>query len=261
MPIRSFNYTGRRRITRDEISLRLSQSSDKTETFDADIRLAKDHVLPADAVVCVEAYRGSSASWMRFPYGTVAALKPPSDRRLTEFDGTDGILFRVKVTSPGEQQGLILAEADGLSPRQPDEEEQSRESILPVRSDKNLEKRVWRLDFSDKPILLINSALGEKWDVVRDQAFRSLVMPEILEAILVRILLVEEYRGDAQDDDTGDWRTQWLRFVRSIPGTAEPPDTEEEDAREEWIEQVVAAFSRRLQILDLYEEYRSKGDK
>ncbi len=260
MSIRSFNYTGRRRITRDEVSLRLSQSADKTGTFDADIRLDKSHALPADAVVSVEAYRGSSTSWMRFPYGTIGAIKPHPDRRLTEFDGTDGILFRVKVTSADTNWGMILAEADGLSPRQPDEAEQSQ-SILPVRSDKNLEKRVWRLDFSDRPVLLVNSALGEKWDVVRDQAFRSLVMPEVLEAILVRVLLVEGYKGDIQDDDTGDWRAQWLRFARSIPGTTEKPVTEDESVLEEWIEQVVAAFSRKLKMLEVYEEYRNRGDK
>lgn len=263
MPIRSFNYTGRRRITRDEVTLRLSQSSDKTGVFDADIQLNTRHALPMDAVVCVEAYRGASASWMRFPYGTVGAIKPPLDRRLTEFDGIDGILFRVKVTSPGEKQGLILAEADKLSVRQPDEEEHLRQSILPVRSDKNLEKRVWRLAFEHKgPVLLVNSALGEKWDIVRDQAFMTLVLPEVMEAILVRILLVEQYRDDDdQVDETGGWYSQWLRFSQSIPGTTEPPEISDKDAVEEWIGQVVGAFSRKQKILDRYEGYQSRGDK
>lgn len=261
MSIRSFNYTGRRRITRDEVSLKLSQTSDKTGTFDANICLDKGHALPAEAVVSVEAYRGSSASWMRFSYGTVSALKPPPDRRLTEFDGTDGILFRVKVTSPGQNQGMILAEADALSPRAPDEEEQLPQSILPVRSDKTLEKRVWRLDFKDEPVLLVNSALGEKWDVVRDQAFMALVMPEVLEAILVRILFVDKYKDDDQDEENGDWHSKWLRFVRSIPGTTDQPDIDEKDTLEDWIEGIVGAFSRKQRILDQYEGYRNRSDK
>jgi len=260
MPIRSLNYTGRRRITKEEINLRLNQLPDKTGTFDADIRLEKSHALPENAVVCVEAYRGSSASWMRFPFGTVGALNPPVDRRLTDFDGTDGILFRVKVTSPEKDQGLILAEADALSTRAPDEEEHSRQSILPVQSDKTLEKRVWRLDFKDEPVLLVNSALGEKWDVVRDQAFMALVMPEVLEAILIRILLVDKYPDD-QDEEDGSWQSKWLRFVRSIPGTTNQPDIDEKDALEEWIEGIVGAFSRKLRILDRYEEYRNRSDK
>lgn len=262
MPIRSLNYTGRQRITKEEITLQLNQLPDRTGTFDADIQLEKRHSLPENAVVCVEAYRGSSASWMRFPFGTVGAMKPPVDRRLTDFDGIDGILFRVKVTSSEEkEQGLILAEADALSPRAPGEEEHSRQSILPVQSDTTLEKRVWRLDFKDKPILLVNSALGEKWDVVRDPAFMALVMPEVLEAILVRIVHMDKHKEDDQDDESDDWHSQWLRFIRSIPGTTEQPDIKNEDAVDEWIEQVVGAFSRKLHILDQYEGYRNRSDK
>lgn len=263
MPIRSFNYTGRRRIIREEVSLKLSQSAEKIGLFDADIRLAKSHSLPADALVSVEAYRAASASWMRFPYGTVGALKPPTDRRLLEFDGTDGILFRVKVTSSGDRQGLILAEADSLSPQEPDQDEHSKQSILPVRSDKNLDQRIWRLAFEPRgPVLLVNSALGEKWEVVRDQAFMTLVMPEVVEAILTRILLLEEYKhDDDQEEDAGGWYSQWLRFARSIPGTTEQPFGDDEEVIEEWIEEVVGAFSRKLKILDKYEGYQGRGEK
>lgn len=263
MPIRSFNYTGRRRITREEITLKLNQSADKIGVFDADIQLAKGHALPGDALVCVEAYRAASASWMRFPYGTVNALKPPVDRRLLEFDGTDGILFRVKVTSSGDKQGLILAEADSLSPSEPDQDEHSRQSILPVRSDKNLDQRIWRLAIEPRgPVLLVNSALGEKWEVVRDQAFMTLVMPEVVEAILTRILLVEKYKDDNdQDEEAGGWYSQWLRFVRSIPGTTEQPMDDDPDVIEEWIGQVVGAFSRKQKILDKYEGYQGRGEK
>lgn len=259
MPIRSFNYTGRRRITREEISLRLNHLPDKPSTFDAEIRLDKHHKLPPNAAVCVEAYRGSSASWMRFPFGTAGALKVPADRRLTDFDGADGILFRIRVTS-SENPGLLLAEADKLSPRASDAEEHSRLSILPVRSDKTLEKRVWRLDFKDEPVLLVNSALGEKWDIVRDQAFMALVMPEVLEAILIRILLVDKYPDD-QDEEDGSWQSKWLRFVHCIPETNDRPDVDENDALEDWIEGIVGAFSRKLRILDQYEGYRNRSDK
>lgn len=254
MPIRSLNYTGRRRITREEARIRLRQLSEKIVVFDADIKL-DDHKLPEDAIVSVEAYRGSSASWMRFDFGTVGAVKLPDDRRLAEFDGSDGILFRVKVTSPAK--GVILAEADGISPRAPDEEEHTNESILPVRSDKNLGKRVWRLHFEDHPVLLVNSALGEKWDVVRDPVFLALVMPQILELILLRIFCIERY--DRQDEDTEGWVAQWLKFVRSIPGTADFPDSGDMDTILPWIEDTVSAFSRKLDMLDKFEEYRNRS--
>ncbi len=259
MPIRSFNYTGRRRITREEVQLRLSQLPDKTISFDADIRLEKSHMLPDDAAVCVEAYRGSSYSWMRFPFGKVGDLRAPADRRLTDFDGPEGILFRIKVTSPTKDHGLILAEADALSPRTSDEKEDALQSLLPVRSDKNLGSRVWRIDFEDKPVLLVNSALGEWRDVVRDRTFMTLVMPTVLEAILVRILLIDK-EGD-QDEEAGDWRSQWLRFIRSMPVTADLPDIEDKDALEHWIEEAVGAFSRKQRILDRFEECWNRSDR
>jgi hypothetical protein len=143
----------------------------------------------------------------------------------------------------------------------PDEEEPSRQSILSVKSDKTLEKRIWRLDFKDEPVLLVNSALGEKWDVVRDQAFMALVMPEVLEAILVRILLVDKHRNDDVDEENEGWHSKWLRFVRSIPGTTDQPDIDEKAALEDWIEGIVGAFSRKLRILDQYEGYRNRSDK
>lgn len=262
MPIRSFNYTGRKRIRREEVELRLGQLVDKTVIFDADIKLNSNHGLPDEAAVCIEAYRGSSAGWMRFPFGTVSALKLPDDRRLTGFDGPEGILFRVKVTSPTTEQGLILAEADAIHPRTPEEEEHARQPLLPVESDKSLEDRIWRLDFKSGPRLLVNSSLGDWREVVLDSVFKSLVLPAVLEQVLIRILRVEKYQDDEdQDDGSTDWRSQWLRFIRTLPSIDELPDIEDEDAVDEWIESSVGAFCRKQHMFARYDEYWNGGGK
>jgi hypothetical protein len=254
MAIRSFNYTGRRRIRREEVSLQLGKLEDGTLTFDADLRLDEHHQLPDSAAVHIEAYRASSASWMRFGFGTVGIREAPPDRRLTEFDGPDGILFRVKVTET--RHGLILAEADSLRPRGTDEK-QARDSLLPVQSSKSLEDRIWRLDFENGPVLLVNSALGDWREVVRDRCFLALVMPAVLEEILVRVLYVD---NDGLDEDANnDWRTRWLKFARGLPGVGELPDIGDRDSVDMWIETVVGVFCRKQGVRTRYEHWWNQG--
>lgn len=261
MPIRSLNYTGRRRLTRNEAHIGLREEPDGRITFDADIQFKGGHALPPDAQVFVEAYRGSSATWMRFAFGTVGKFQPPRDRRLTEFDSPEGILFRVKVTSFSGQHGLLLAEADKINPRAP-EEQDTRESLLPVRSDPNLEDLIFRLDFSDKPVLLVNSKLGgDKYDVVKDKTFMALVLPSALEAILVHILLIDKHReASGFNDEIIDWHTHWLHFARALVGSVDPPDIDDEDAVYDWIGNVVSAFCRKHRMLDRFDEHLNRGD-
>ena len=66
--IRRLNYTGRRKIPRENIHITLFRNNGVDE-FDAVIRLA-DLELPDSARLFVEAYHKSD--WMRFDYGTLA---------------------------------------------------------------------------------------------------------------------------------------------------------------------------------------------
>lgn len=258
MPVRSLNYTGRKRITKEEAAICLREEPDGRIIFNADIRLKKGRNFPDDALIYIEAYRGSSAAWMRFPFGTVGAPASP-DTRLTDFDSADGILFRIRVTSAGTKQGLLLGEAEKIRPIELGEQEPARRSILPVRSDRNLEHQVYRVDFEDGPVLLVNSLLGDWRDVVRDRVFLALVLPCVLEAILVRILSVEKYI-DEDEEESKDWRSEWLAFAKSLAGIEELPNIEDKDAVNEWIETTVRTFCRKQRMLERYEEYWNKGD-
>lgn len=258
MPVRSLNYTGRKRITKEEVAISLREEPDGRIIFDADIRLRKGRNFPDDARIYVEAYRGSSATWMRFPFGTVGALVSP-DTRLTDFDSADGILFRVRVTSVGAKQGLLLGEAEKIRPNELGELEPARRSILRVRSDRNLEQQVYRVDFEDGPVLLVNSSLGDWRDVVLDRVFLALVLPCVLEAILVRILSVDKYTDEVEEENT-DWRSEWLVFAKSLPGVGELPNVEDKEVVNEWIESVVRTFCRKQRMLERYGEYWNRGD-
>ena len=192
MAIRRLNYTGRKKIRREDVSIALHDKPNAPATFDADLSRLSEYRLPDDAVIAVEARL--QTRWMRFGYGTVGAIFPAADRALTEFDSTDGIMFSVKVTAVSGNPGKLLAEAEGIPVRFPGAAEEPRNPLLPVKSD-DIGHEVYRLDFSnDPPILLVNRAAGDKDAIVRSPLFMSIVYPAALREILNRIIHVDEPR-------------------------------------------------------------------
>ena len=255
MAIRRLNYTGRRRLAERDIQVRVQE----TETglwFDVDLDL-EEYRLPAEARLFVEAYR--QHSWMRFDYGTVGSIRPPGERYLTEFPSPEDILFRVKVVRPDEPAGLLVAEARAVKPHFSEGEDEERACILPVRSDPGLEHEVFRMDFADRPLLLVSERVGDWRELVRQPAFASLAYPTVLKEILTRVLLVEEY---FDTDDPRDWRSQWLAYATGLPGI-DPLPNDEDDAELvcDWVEVAVTAFCRHFDIMARFDEYWTGGDE
>ena len=191
---------------------------------------------------------------MRFAFGTVGAVTPPPDqaRILTEFIGSDAVRFRVKVVEPGGE-ATILAEADGVLPLAPEENDQNKLPLLPVRS-AGLGQEVWRIDFPegplDRPVLSVNVNAGDRIALVRSTAFMTLAWPAILREILSTVLLVEKH---TDLDDPSDWRTRWLQFGRSLLPSAQAPPDDGEGARD-WITDVIDAFCNKATLLTKFKE-------
>lgn len=235
--IRRLNYTGRRRIKRKLVTIRLRREEAGTPSFDADLDLAGMD-LPREAAVFVEAYHGSS--YMRFDFGTVGRLVTPDDRRLTDIAANCRPRFRVKVVDCEETFGRILAVADQLLPLREDEDAAARGNLLPVEY-VDLGDQVWRLDLTDAPTLELNSRIEGLRDIARgDSHFFALVYPEAVRRILRRVILVEEMLDPEYDPD--DWRCQWLTFACRLPGVQTSPPDGDTDAQQDWIEAAVAAF-------------------
>src|SRR4051812_9243484 len=108
---RRLNYTGRKKIARHDVSVRV-HSNGQGLSFDADLSRLGGYRLDPQARVYVEAYRSASTAWERWDFGQVGIITPPpEDRRsLDRFGGADGLLFRVKVTAGGDALGKLLAE-------------------------------------------------------------------------------------------------------------------------------------------------------
>lgn len=167
---RTFNYTGRQRIGRKDVSITLRQEND-VWGFDANLRLA-DYHFARNAEVWLEAHRQNL--WMQWAWGTVSALRAPADRRLTEFDVPDGVLFRVRVVQPpGAEHHKLLGEADGIPfVKAGEADDRRRHLLVPVPDE--LDQQLWRLDFeSDPPRLLVNKYAKPSYSHVVRAAFFS----------------------------------------------------------------------------------------
>jgi hypothetical protein len=244
--IRRFNYTGRRKITRSRVQIVVHDDPGQ-RTFDAHLKLTGLD-LPPEAAVFVEAYH--RAAYRRWDFGTVVHLTPPPDRTL---DGipTASPLFRVKVVQRHEETGRILAAAERIVPVRADQADQERQSLLPVEY-QDLGERIWALDLDgDWPRLILN----QRYEGLRDLArsgpeFLALVYPEVLRAVLARILEDPDLDPDGEDDD---WPTLWVRFVTGELGCGPPPGSSlEGEAREPdptgWIDEAVTRFCVRMQV-------------
>lgn len=235
------NHTGRRRIARNhaQVYVRASQE-DKAPVFDVSLDLSS-YDFPDDARVRVEAWRSNAVQ--RWNYGTTGALSPPSDEERQLTDVPASAQFRVIVVA-GDGSGLLLGHAPNIRPVL------SRKSLLPVRESDEIGDEVWRVDFGDgmdRPELLINRSVDGISEIVRsDDAFRSLVMPDVLRTILVHIVIVE--RQDPTDEES-PWGG-WFEIAKVLHPDDEPPNLQHHDADESeiaeanrWIDRVVAAFA------------------
>src|SRR4051812_5348630 len=154
---RRLNYTNRKKINRDDVSIRLHRNGQEL-VFDADLRLADyklDKITPPPQVF-VEAYRGASALWKRFDFGRYGTVQAPADRSLDEFGVPEGILFRVKVSAADDDAlGRLLAEADAVRPRLPDELDAHGQPLIQHMAADDIGDELWRVTDFDGPLPLL----------------------------------------------------------------------------------------------------------
>jgi hypothetical protein len=238
------NFTGRRRIPQENISLRV-RSTNTGPVLDV-IAISLDQLnLPGDAVVVVEAYRPAGYNYMRFDAGTVSTPAFPSGQPLTEFESAETIRFRIKVVGIDADDGKILAAADRLQART-DEREEPHTSLLVILP-AALGQVLWRVDLSDdEPKLVVNSEVGDWKGFATTPMFMAFVLPEalrqIIQWVLANIESVEEGDGSPLD--------LWVTFLTALGHDPRHADASDPADRTEWIEEAVNHFSREHRFLD-----------
>ena len=244
--LRTFNYTKRKKISKDCVSLTLMKVDNYTY-FNAELRF-DDLGLQPNAKVFLEAYYGPAS--YRFDFGEVSQLKQPPDTDITELTKiSDKIYFRLKVVD--EEKGLILGYADKL--HLADADKKNRATIFYVNAVQMDTNEIWRINFDTDsdgtPVLEINNSIDGIRDIARsDPRFLALVFPAAIRIVLAKI--TEQNSFDREGDN---WSAKWIAFTQDILGVKTTPENnEDEEKLKDWYNDVVRSFCVRNKLFDQY---------
>jgi hypothetical protein len=244
--LRTFNYTKRKKINKDNISISLNKISQNT-FFNISLDL-KDFDFPPDSKVYVEAYYGPTS--FRYDFGSIENLLIPDDNDITPvLHISEKVYFRIKVVEP--QSGLVIGFADKICLA--DDEKKLKSSIFFVNRIHMDTNEIWRMNFDadseGTPILEINNSIEGINDIARsDINFLNLVYPAALRMIL------DKLSSSGNFDREGDeWTCKWIIFIEDVLGINNTPENnQDEDKINEWINDVVRSFCRRNKLLEQY---------
>ena len=239
--MKRFNYTGRKKILREDVSIRLHGDFDAKPVVDVAVDLT-DYDFPGDAEIYLEPQQ--QTRFMRLLLGECGALKIHARLlELTEFDDADGLSFRIKIVEPNK--GKLLGIAENIKPYNKDEKlDDNQQSILPVRSTDLTQTGVlWRIGFGDQEAVLeIEKELGGKEQVVRSLLFRGFILPAAMRQILAKIVSDE---WDESLADPQELSTRWLIFAKQAG--AGLPDKNPEN-QQVWLDDAVRVLAQRIGV-------------
>lgn len=203
---RRFNYTGRKRITLDRVSINVNRTDHMLESFDALIKL-DDMELPDAAKVYIEAYHRDERE--RYDFDTVGSIGRPPDTGLAHLAYCEHLRFQVIVVDESHKHGLLLASADRIRPAGV----YRKRSILPVDF-RDLGRQVWKVDYSgDEPVLLLNERIPNIHNLARiDPRFHLYVYPAVIRDIFTHMFFVDGI--DDIEDPAQEWHKLWLEFAK-----------------------------------------------
>ena len=232
------NFTGRKRLASEHIEIRIQQENGASfPSFVATLEPSLTVGLDKAAKIYIEPYVVSSS--MRFDFGTVGNPTAPTDTTLSQLDRTESFLFRVKVVDESGNVGRILADANGIRPKDASDDGVNRKSLFPVEW-LDLGERIWKVAFDKDagPVLQLTTKVQDLPERRKnDPLLQGAIYPEAFRQVL--ILLVD---GEGIDDEA-PWVRNWHEFVLKLSGVDLSEDIADEDA-EQLIEDAVQAFSR-----------------
>lgn len=259
---RTLNFTGRQKIPRRNVTLLLNREDGAARSFTARFDLSGFH-FPEEARVYFEAYHRTDQK--RYAFGTVGAVTTPPDTSLTNLARIENLKFRLLIVDERGRYGLILAQADGISPVH----EGERRPILPVDF-RDLGQQVWKVEYEGAegaPIITLNSRLPNIQTLVKsDPLFLFFVFPSVIREVLTHMVFIDGV--DSVEEPSVDWHEDWLQFARMILGGEGPPDTLnahekehfDEEKAQEWIDRVVEGFcSSRKEWSHFTAKFREGG--
>jgi hypothetical protein len=241
------NFTGRKKLASEYIDIRINrEQGSRFASFVASFDPAMTKGLDKSAKVYVEPYVVSSS--MRFDFGTVSNPKVPTDTLLSQLDRENSFLFRIKIVDESGNVGRILAEANGIRPKDPKDDGTAKKSLLPVHW-VDLGELIWRIDYDQTtgPVLQVSTKVADlPTRLKHDPLVGGCIFPQALREVLW--ILVKE---DAFDDDA-EWVKDWREFVLKLTGlNLEETEYEEELEQENFVEDAVRQYARQFRFASL----------
>lgn len=238
---RRINSTGRKRIHRESVDIRMLQN-DPGKPLRASAQLdLSEHEFPHDALVSLEAYHRSSG--MRFDCGTVGQPQISDVLVLDEVDHTGSVLFRVKVVENGVERGRILGSAEKIQPLSEDENK-DRRSLFPVLY-RSIGEQIWKVEINpgDRPKLILNSDIpGIAYKLKNDAFLHGMLFPAAFR-IVIEALAASLNDDDGDDDDEQPtWQSEWMKFCNEGLSITDTPSATDAEERQQWIEYAVERF-------------------
>ena len=241
---RRINWTGRKRIGREKIDIRL-QETPPDESLQVKVALdLGEYNFPGSAKVGVEAYRRSSSQ--RFDCGTVEQLEIPEVLCLDDVDHDGSIKFRVTVVDNDGAVGRLLGSAERIPMRSPDEGE-GRRSLFPV-AQRDLGSVVWKVEVDDdnRPELILNSRIpGFIHRLTDNRLIQGVMLPAALRVVVEWLV----NNPVVDDDDEMDWKADWLRYCSEILEVSDDLVELDEEEKRDWVEDVMQRFSEQANLV------------
>ena len=233
------NFTGRKKLASEHIDIRINrQKGQPYASFVATFDPALTNGLDKDAKVYVEPYAISSS--MRFDFGTVSNPQMPADTMLSQLDRDDSFLFRIKVVDESGQVGRILADANGIRPKDVQDDGEAKKSLFPVHW-VDLGELIWRVDYDQNtgPVLQLTTKVNELPNRLKnDPLLQGCIYSQALRDVLW--ILVK----DNDFDDDAEWVKNWRAFVLKLTGINLEENPPEDDEQETFVEDTVRQYAR-----------------
>jgi hypothetical protein len=238
---RRLNYTDRRKIKRENVSINFIRQNGAVVAFAVNKLDLNDLNLPHEARVYVEAYYRTELK--RFDFGTAGNISHPSPCNLEGMAYPEHLKFRILVVD--SSNGKLLACADRIAPEEPAGEK----TILEADFSRDLDNEIWRVEYDGEegsPTLYINRKIPNIQNIAKQDAqFLIYVYPQVIREVLTYMVFVDGV--DSTTEPSTDWHGDWIKFIRQLgvdfPETLNKNDENfsEEDALR-WINDSVSAF-------------------
>jgi hypothetical protein len=267
---RHYNFTARTRINHDDIVVEYDPTAPSRFRLNVPHDLVTD---PTKQKVFVEIDTSGSPHLTRheLPWGEGGASQDWLD--LGGIPARQA-RFTIKVVETnGDGMGRILKLARNIQPGRiidGGERVWGREGLIHIQRDTMVEQ-IWRLEFQEEPVLLVNQELAMSDDeLTRHPAFRALIYPEICRRCLgwaIYEMDIAPTEGIPEPDQT-DKASLWVKFaLTTLPADAPPPRPVDgwtvDNRREmnEWIDRVVTRVSSKHRFMTAMGTGKQEGIK